>query len=184
MERYALLLRGINVGGKTAVPMAEIRRELEALGLHAVKTLLNSGNAVFQSDLPEAALEPMIEKALEARFGFPIPALVRGGAELREAIDGLPFSAEQIEHAHAQAGDAASLYLAFLSAPLTPEAAARMRALLRSGETAAASGRQLYLLLEHSIRECRLFAGMEKVDARATTRNWNTASKLSALLGG
>ena len=184
MARYAALLRGINVGGKTAVPMSELRLELEKLGLSGVKTILNSGNAVFESDLEEAALESRIEKALEARFGFHIAALVRSGAELREAVDGLPFSSEQVEYAQAQAGDTASLYVVFLAAPLPKEAAVRMEALKKPGETVVASGRRIYLLLEHSIRECKLFAGMEKVDPRATTRNWNTLTKLDALLGG
>ena len=184
MTRYALFLRGINVGPKTVVPMAELRLELEKLGLSGVKTLLNSGNAVFESDLDAPALERMIEAALVARFGFPIPSLVRGAQELREAIDGLPFSSEQIEYAQAQAGEVDSLYVVFLSAPLTLEASARMEALIKPGEKVLASGRRLYLLLEHSIRECKLFAGMDKVDPRATTRNWNTAVKLDTLLGG
>ena len=59
-----------------------------------------------------------------------------------------------------------------------------MEALKKPGEKVVASGRLLYLLLEHSIRECKLFAGMDKVDPRATTRNWNTAVKLDTLLGG
>jgi uncharacterized protein (DUF1697 family) len=181
MARYAALLRGINVGGKNTVPMADLRSELEKLGLSGVKTHLNSGNAVFESGLDGAALEGVIEKALEARFGFRIPALVRGAEELREAIDGLPFSSEQIEYAQAQAGDTASLYVVFLSAPLPPEAAARMEALKKPGEAVVTSGRLLYLLLEHSVRECKLFAGMDKVDPRATTRNWNTAVKLHTL---
>ena len=184
MARYAALLRGINVGGKNAVPMAFLRSELERMALSKVRTHLNSGNAVFESDLDGAALESRIEEALEARFGFHIPVLVRGEAELREAVDGLPFSSEQIEYAQAQAGETASLYVVFLSAPLTLDTAAWMEAQKKSGETVIASGRILYLLLEHSIRACKLLTGMEKVDARATTRNWNTLVKLDALLSG
>lgn len=74
--RYAALLRGVNVGGRTAVPMAALKAELERLGLSDVRTHLNSGNALFTSDQPEAALDGMFERALEAQFGFPIPALV------------------------------------------------------------------------------------------------------------
>jgi uncharacterized protein (DUF1697 family) len=182
MARYVLLLRGINVGGKTKVPMAGLRAELEKLGFSKVRTHLNSGNALFESDLVEAILEPSIEVALESCFGFHIPVLVRGVEELLEAVEGLPFSSEQVEAAQAAAGDAASLYLTFLSQPLTPEAAARFQAQVRPGETAVPSGRVIYLMLEHSIRECKLFSGMDKLDPRATTRNWNTAEKLSALL--
>jgi len=182
MARFVALLRGINVGGKTTVPMADLREELSKLGFEKVKTYLNSGNALFETDLAEAALEPMIEGALQARFGLKIPALVRGAGELRTAVEELPFSSEQIEYAQEAAGDAASLYVTFLSAPPSPEAKARLEALVRPGEKAVVSGRILYLLLEHSIRECKLFSGMDKLDARATSRNWNTITKLDAML--
>jgi uncharacterized protein (DUF1697 family) len=182
MARYAALLRGINVGGKTKVPMADLRAELEKLGFSGVRTHLNSGNALFTSDLMEAVLEPAIEVALEARFGFHIPVLVRSREELRSALEGLPFSSEQVENAQAAAGDAASLYLVFLSRPLPLEAEERVKALTRPGETIVPSGRVMYLLLEHSIRECKLFSGMDKLDPRATTRNWNTAEALLTLM--
>lgn len=182
MARYALLLRGINVGGKTQVPMADLRAELEKLGFSGVRTHLNSGNALLTSDLGEAALESAIEAALEARFGFRVAALARSREELRSALEGLPFSPEQVENAQAAAGDASSLYLTFLSRPLTSEAQARVKALARPGETAVPSDRVMYLLLEHSIRACKLFSGMEKLDPRATTRNWNTVEKLLTLM--
>ncbi len=180
--RYAALLRGVNVGGRTAVPMAVLKAELERLGLTEVKTHLNSGNAVFTSDLPEAALEGMIERALEVRFGFPIPALVRSGAELREAIEKLPFPAEEIARAQAAAGDAASLYAVFLSMPPGADAVERFGALKKPGEAFVVAGRMFYLLLDHSIRECRMFSALGSLDGRATVRNWNTVMKLSALI--
>jgi len=113
--------------------MAALKAELERLGLSDVRTHLNSGDAVFTSDQPEAALDGMFERALEARFGFPIPALVRSGAELREIIEKLPFSA----------GDAACLYAAFLSAPPGADAVERFGALKKPGEAFAVEGRML-----------------------------------------
>lgn len=180
--RYAALLRGVNVGGRTAVPMAALKAELERLGLTEVRTHLNSGNALFASDLSEAALEGMIERALEARFVLPIPALVRSGAELREVIENLPFSAEEIARAKTAAGGAASLYAAFLSMPPDADAIERLAALKKPGEAIALAGRILYLLLDHSIRECRMFSAFDRLDSRATVRNWNTVLKLAALI--
>ena len=49
MTRYALLVRGINVGGKNKVVMAQLRQELAELGLENVETYINSGNIFFDS---------------------------------------------------------------------------------------------------------------------------------------
>jgi uncharacterized protein (DUF1697 family) len=181
--RYALLLRGINVGQKTKVPMADLRETLTGIGLTNVRTLLNSGNALFTSELDEGVLEEEIKRALEDRFQVPIPALVRRAEEIRAVMDGLPFSSEEIECAQASAGDAESLYVAFLSAPLSEEARTRLDALVKPGETVRILGRTLYLLLEHSIRECKVFSGMDRLDSRATVRNFNTVRKMDALMG-
>ena len=66
MATYAVLLRGINVGGKSKVAMADLRDLLGELGLTAVKTLLQSGNAVFDSpdEKNPEQLKSRIEKAL------------------------------------------------------------------------------------------------------------------------
>ena len=47
MKRYIALLRGINISGKNKVPMAELKRGFEALGVMEVRTWLNSGNDIF-----------------------------------------------------------------------------------------------------------------------------------------
>ncbi len=80
------------------------------------------------------------------------------------------------------AGDAAYLYAAFLSAPPGADAVEGFGALKRPGEAFAVEGRMLYLLLDHSIRECRMFTALDRLDGRATVRNWNTVVKLSALM--
>ena len=56
MKRYALLVRGINVGGKNKVVMAQLRQELTELGLEKVETYINSGNVFFTSTAPKALL--------------------------------------------------------------------------------------------------------------------------------
>ena len=56
MTRYALLVRGINVGGKNKVVMAQLRQELTELGLEKLETYINSGNIFFTSTAPKAQL--------------------------------------------------------------------------------------------------------------------------------
>ena len=53
MTRYALLVRGINVGGKNKVVMAQLRQELTELGLEKVETYINSGNISLLRQVPK-----------------------------------------------------------------------------------------------------------------------------------
>lgn len=90
MTRCALLVRGVNVGGKKLV-MAQLRELLTGLGLADVRTVLNSGNAVFTTGSTPADLEPLLESALADGLGVRARCLVRTGAELRAVLDGHPF---------------------------------------------------------------------------------------------
>jgi uncharacterized protein (DUF1697 family) len=88
--RYVALLRGINVGGKTLVKMAELRACLETLGLDHVSTYIASGNVLFETDTDDAdALATTIEAAIEERFELPVKVVVldrRAYARIVKAI--------------------------------------------------------------------------------------------------
>ena len=68
--RYAILVRGINVGGKNKVIMAQLRQELTDLGLEKVETYINSGNIFFTSTAPKAQLVEMLEAFFEVHYPF------------------------------------------------------------------------------------------------------------------
>ena len=70
MARYALLVRGINVGGKNKVVMAELCQELTELGLEKVETYINSGNIFFTSTGPKAQLVEKLEAFFEIHYPF------------------------------------------------------------------------------------------------------------------
>lgn len=70
MTRYALLVRGINVGGKNKVVMAELRQELTELGLEKVESYINSGNIFFTSTVPQARLAEKLEDFFEVYYPF------------------------------------------------------------------------------------------------------------------
>ena len=70
MTRYALLVRGINVGGKNKVAMAQLRQELTELGLEKVETYINSGNIFFTSTAPKAQLVEKLEDFFEIHYPF------------------------------------------------------------------------------------------------------------------
>jgi uncharacterized protein (DUF1697 family) len=68
MTSYLVLLRGINVGGKNKVPMAELRKLLEDLGFENVSTYIASGNVFLDSDLSASKVAAKIEAALPKAF--------------------------------------------------------------------------------------------------------------------
>lgn len=71
--QYVALLRGINVGGKNRVPMADLKSCLEESDLKDVRTYIQSGNVIFQSaSKDETELTEQIEQAIEKTFGFPV----------------------------------------------------------------------------------------------------------------
>ena len=89
--RWVLLLRAVNVGGRNTVPMVELRALLEGLGHTEVRTVLNSGNAVFTSSQRSAkGLAAAVETGLRDRLGVDVRACVRTPAQLQVALDGLP----------------------------------------------------------------------------------------------
>ena len=70
MIRYALLVRGINVGGKNKVVMAQLRQELMELGLESVESYINSGNIFFNSIVPRTKLIEKLQAFFERRYPF------------------------------------------------------------------------------------------------------------------
>ena len=70
MTRYTLLVRGINVGGKNKVVMAELRQELTELGLGKVETYINSGNIFFTSTASKDQLVEKLEDFFEVYYPF------------------------------------------------------------------------------------------------------------------
>ena len=70
MIRYALLVRGINVGGKNKVVMAQLHQELTELGLENVETYINSGNIFFNSIVPRTKLIENLQAFFERRYPF------------------------------------------------------------------------------------------------------------------
>lgn len=86
--RYAVLLRGVNVGGKHRVPKREFADALGQLGCTDVVVYLNSGNAVVTSS--KKLEQPVVQTALETHFGFGIPTLVIPGEDVKRIAAAIP----------------------------------------------------------------------------------------------
>ena len=90
MTRYALLVRGINVGGKNKVVMAELRQELTELGLEKVETYINSGNIFFTSSVSKAQLVEKLEAFFEVHYAFIQSFSLLSQEDYEEELEKLP----------------------------------------------------------------------------------------------
>lgn len=96
MEVYIALLRGINVGGKNKILMAELREVLEAAGLLQVKTYIQSGNIIFASKEKSCSqLELQIKEAIQSHFSLDVPVLVKTKSGLQQVFNDCPFSEDK-----------------------------------------------------------------------------------------
>ena len=178
MATHVALLRGINVGGHQRIAMADLRTLLEGLGHAEVSTFLQSGNALFSSRRKDdVRLAAEIEQAIARRLKLTVRCLVRRREELQRVVDRNPLPS--------RAGDPARLLVTFLSDK--PD-----RALLRAIEPRAflpeefgAGERELYVWSPGGVRDSKLtHAFFEKKlgGLVATSRNWNTVTRLLALM--
>ncbi|MFE6665333.1 DUF1697 domain-containing protein [Streptomyces sp. NPDC057697] len=175
MTMYAALLRGINVSGHKRIPMAELRALLTGLGHGDVRTHLQSGNAVFSSASDdENALAAELERAIEQRFGFPVPCLVRDGAYLAAVAAACPFPAAELE--------GRQLHITYFDRPVDAGRYARIDPAAYLPEAFGLGDRALYLYAPDGLGRSRLAEALSRSsvtqDTVATSRNWNTVARL------
>jgi uncharacterized protein (DUF1697 family) len=91
MKKYAAFLRGINVGGKNVIKMTDLQKAFEEMGFQAVRTYIQSGNVLFQSDIEDKnQLEEIIEKFLSGKFKYKARALIRSKKDIENTIKHFP----------------------------------------------------------------------------------------------
>jgi uncharacterized protein (DUF1697 family) len=173
--RQLALLRGINVGGKHCIPMAELVEVFSSLGCTEVTTYIQSGNVVFRP--PAAGLRPEhAGAAIAERFGFAVPVVLRNQIDLARILANNPFPAAEI--------NPKLLHVVFLAGPLSSTQVAALQAVAEGDEQLTALGRELYLSLPNGAGRSRLASACiaPKLPPTNTMRNWPTVLKLAELL--
>jgi uncharacterized protein (DUF1697 family) len=172
MSARAVLLRGVNVGGAGKLPMAEFRAMLEGLRLARVRSYIQSGNAVFDSDLSPADLEPLIRDAIAARFGFAPDTFVLTVAKIAAALTDHPFAD----------ADPARVHVFFLRETPAPEDAA-LRALALPSDSWHIGPRRFTLHTPDGIGRSKLAERLLKhLPSPMTARNLRTVAAVHAML--
>lgn len=178
MTTYAALFRGINVGGHRKVPMADLRRLLEDLGHEGVRTYLQSGNAVFSTGAAApadaGAVTAALSRAVEEHFGFSVDILVRDHGYLRAVVEDCPFPAERLE--------GRQLHVTYLSEDVDEDRFAALDRAAFLPDEFRVGDHALYLYVPDGLGRSRLADALGKPalwkGVVATSRNWNTATRL------
>jgi uncharacterized protein (DUF1697 family) len=170
------LLRGVNVGTKNSLPMAELRAMLADIGCADVQTYVQSGNAVFGAKRSAAELTKAIEGALERYMGRPIATTLRTLQQMQAISDGNPFTKVATNPAY--------LCVTFLSNAPTKSEVAPLHAKDFAPELFRVSGKEIYTWHPNGQGRSVLAAALGKLELRGTvtTRNWNTVLKLVEML--
>ena len=176
MTTYLALLRGVNVGGNKLVAMADLRHFLEALGFVSPRSLLQSGNLIFESGArPVAGLERLLDAEAEKRLGLKTTFFVRTAKEWSAIIAGNPFPDEARR-------DPGHLLVLCLRAAPPAGAAKALAAAITGREVVRSDGKQAYIVYPDGVGRSRLTTALlDKTLGRGTARNWNTVLKLGAL---
>jgi uncharacterized protein (DUF1697 family) len=169
MTAFVALLRAVNVGGTGALSMAELQSVCAKAGLDNVRTYIQSGNVVFQSQMPEQVLVAKLEQAISGRMGRPVTVLIRTASELRATLDANPFPRAK----PAQVG------VMFLPEPV---ACGLLTGLVIPGrEELRLIGREIFIHYPDGMGRSKL--KLPPQVANGTTRNLNTVSRLAAMAG-
>lgn len=175
--RHVALIRGINVGGRNSVPMADLRAVFDGCGFAEVSTYIQSGNVLFDASGPVRDLERRIEAALEARFGVELVVVVRTARQLANLVARAP-------EGFGTRPDTFHSDVVFLKAPLT---ASRAMTVVdeREGVDRAWSGTGVVYFQRLSARRAQ--SRMSRIAStpeyqQMTIRSWSTTTKLLDLI--
>lgn len=175
---YLALLRGINVGGKNIIRMAELRNRFETEGFHDVLTYIQSGNVIFRAaGSTPGALTIRIEQMLASAFHYQGKVVLRSRAQMEAVVAGAPagFGSQPDRHRYDTI---------FLRDTLTAEDAMR-EVLVRPGVDGAWAGEGvLYFsrLISQASRSYLSRLVSMPVYQEMTIRNWNTTTRLLRLM--
>ena len=172
MPRYVGLLRGVNVGGKNSVPMAQLRALLSSLGHSAVTTYIQSGNIVFTSEKPVTPTS--LETAIATEFGVKIVVMLRTPGELTKIVKTNPFASV----------DRSKVHVGFMTAQPPAATVAQLDPEPFLPEEFLIKGTELYVYLPNGMGRTKLMAYLgRQLNVPITVRNWNTVMKLVELAG-
>lgn len=175
MKTYISFLRGINVGGKRKILMADLKLLYSKLGFTKVVTYIQSGNVIFETkkNMSIQEIEEIIKLAVYRKYKFDVPVLVRTVKSVENTMSLNPFLKDEsiaIER----------LYLVFLAENPSAEKLESILNIDISKDRFEIIGNEVFVCYFDKMSNSKLTNNFfeSKLKVRATTRNWKTVSKL------
>lgn len=169
MTRFIVLLRGINVNGRS-LPMAELKQAARDGGFPDCVTYIQSGNLVLSAKGDAADVEKAIESLIEKQFGMKVEAIARSAREFAAVAAANPFP------------DAVGkqLHLGLTKKPLKAGAVEALKERATHGEAIEAAGGGLWINFTQGVADSKLMPAVldKAAGSTLTARNWNTVQKL------
>lgn len=171
MTVMVVLLRGVNVGGRGKLAMADLRRIAEGCGYDQVRTYIQSGNLVCSTaETSSLAVAATLRQALAEQTEVRPDVVVRTHAELARAVDDNPYLRRGEDPTH--------LHVSFVGGT-EPASLGSLDVAPYAPEEATAIGQQLYLFLPNGLGRSKLATDLSRQKGPSvTTRNWRTTTKL------
>ncbi|MFT3814033.1 MAG: DUF1697 domain-containing protein [Acidovorax sp.] len=169
MPTLVALLRAVNVGGTGKLPMDALRGLCEQAGFTQVRTYIQSGNAVFDTDLPASAVKAELEARLRDYCGKPVDVVVRDGGQMRRVLERNPFPQAAPD----------KVAVLFLGQALALDAVLAAKG--QTDEEVVASGLEVFIHYPSGMGRSRLKLPAALV---GTARNLNTVARLAAMASG
>lgn len=178
MNKKIAILRGINVGGKRKILMADLRQLFQDLGFENVVTYIQSGNVIFEanSGLLEIEIANKIEKAIGEKYGFEVPVIVFTNDFLEKTIKNNPFYKTENM-------DIKQLHLTFLKTEPTAENLALITNYNYEPDKFSIQNKAIFVFCTGKYHQSKLTNTFfeKKLSVNATTRNWKTVLNLLEL---
>ena len=170
MNKYIILLRGINVSGKNKLPMQDLRELLDGLGYLNVQTYIQSGNIILDTHEKKAEVIIKIHEAILNRFGYDVPVIIKTVSEVRKVITEYPFPIENPK----------IVAFVFLNQKTT-ETEIDIKGILE--DEYHIDNDMVYIYCPTGFGKTKLSNNLfeRKLKVTATTRNYNTTMKLLEL---
>ena len=181
VDTYLLLLRGINVGGRNRLPMADLRALVSDLGHGDVRTHLQSGNVVCTGTGRPEEVADALSTAIRDQLSLAVPVVARKADQWAAIVGGNPFVGDE--------DDPKRLHVTFLAAQPAPDKVAGLLAQAEAEAFApdrlAVVGQDVYLHIPGSYADSPLQNGVleKRLGQVCTTRNWRTVTALAELAG-
>lgn len=172
------ILRGINVSGQKKIKMLELKSLYESLGFQNVATYIQSGNVIFDTrNKNKSKLKMLIEDAIEKNFQFHVPVEIRTPLEFENIIKNNPFAPIKLEK------DGTKILITFLANEPDPVKIANLMKHVVLPEKLLVKGKEVYLYCPNGYGKSKLSNSFieNKLDVKATTRNWKSVYTIHEL---